>query len=251
MHFVSRDVAQKVIDACPGVHWRLLFALSRYGGLRCPSESLLLTWADVDWSTDRLRVTSPKTEAYAGKASRWLPIFHELRKHLQDAFDHADEGAVHVITRYRDAGQNLRTQLERIILRAGVTPWPKPFHNLRSTRQTELCETFPAHVVCQWLGNSRSVAEAHYLQVTDAHFAKASQAVAVDEVAENPAHSKELQLETAHNPAQHTAETQRYDKKLSRSSNEKRPVLPSVFVSYDTLPDTELTPWGFEPQYSP
>jgi hypothetical protein len=36
----------KVLEACPNAEWRLIFALSRFGGLRCPSEHLVLTWAD-------------------------------------------------------------------------------------------------------------------------------------------------------------------------------------------------------------
>jgi len=35
-YFLNHDDAQKVIDACPDAEWRLLFALSRWGGLRCP-----------------------------------------------------------------------------------------------------------------------------------------------------------------------------------------------------------------------
>ena len=74
-HFVSREVAQKVLDACPNAEWRLIFALARYGGLRCPSEVLSLTWDCIDWQNDRIRVLSPKTEHHAGKASRIIPIF--------------------------------------------------------------------------------------------------------------------------------------------------------------------------------
>ena len=58
---------------------------------------------------------------------------------------------------------------------AGLEPWPKLFQNLRSTRPTELEESFPSHVVCKWMGNSRAVAAKHYLQVTDEHFSKAVQ----------------------------------------------------------------------------
>jgi integrase len=47
MYFVNRDDAQKVLDACPDAQWKLLFALSRFGGLRCPSEHLKLEWADA------------------------------------------------------------------------------------------------------------------------------------------------------------------------------------------------------------
>jgi integrase len=47
-YFVSREEAQQVIDACPDAEWRLIFALSRFGGLRCPSEHLALRWGDVN-----------------------------------------------------------------------------------------------------------------------------------------------------------------------------------------------------------
>jgi hypothetical protein len=75
-----------------------------------------------------------------------------------------------VITRYRDSNCNLRTQLCKIIGRASLKPWPKLFQNLRSTRETELAEKFPIHVVCEWIGNSQAVAARHYLQTTDEQF---------------------------------------------------------------------------------
>jgi integrase len=171
--FISREVAQKVIDACPDAQWKLLFALSRFGGLRCPSEHLGLRWADINWETERMTVRSPKTEHHEGKGSRVVPIFPELRPYLDAVFCEPGESEF-VITRYRDFNGNLRTQLQRIIVKAGVQAWPKLFQNLRSTRQTELAEEFPSHVVCAWMGNSEAVAAKHYLQVTDEHFAKAS-----------------------------------------------------------------------------
>jgi integrase len=175
-HYISRDVAAKVLEACPDAQWRLLFALSRFGGLRCPSEHLALRWGDVNWELGRLTIHSPKTEHHEGKGERVIPIFPELRKHLDAVWDEPGESEF-IITRYRDKNSNLRTQLERIIRKAGLTPWEKPFQNLRSTRQTELAEQFPAHVVCQWLGNSEIVARKHYLQVTDAHFEEANGAL--------------------------------------------------------------------------
>ncbi len=76
-------------------------------------------------------------------------------------------------TRYRDRNANLRTQFLRIIKRAGPSAWPKLFHNLRASRQTELTARFPLHVVCEWIGNSAAIASKHYLQVTEDHFAEA------------------------------------------------------------------------------
>ena len=67
----------------------------------------------------------------------------------------------------------------RIIRKAGIEPWPKLFQNLRSTRETELAEQYPLHVVCAWIGNSQPVAAKHYLQVTEGHFRQAAGTQAV------------------------------------------------------------------------
>ena len=57
---------------------------------------------------------------------------------------------------------------------AGLTVWPRIFHNLRSSRQTELAEIFPSYVVCAWLSTSEDVAKKHYYQVKDARFGTAN-----------------------------------------------------------------------------
>ncbi len=167
-YFVTRDEAAAVLEACPDAQWRLLFALSRYGGLRCPSEHLALRWADVDWEHSRMLVRACKTERHKDKGKRLVPIFPELRPFLDEAFEQAEEGAFYVITRYRDATQNLRTQLERIILKAGLKAWPKLWQNLRATRATELVAAgWPEYKVCKWLGHTEGIAKKHYWQVTD------------------------------------------------------------------------------------
>ena len=151
-----------------------MVALARYGGLRCPSEILGMTWADILWAENRMVVRSPKTKRYEGKASRVVPIFPELRPHLETAFDQADEGQVHLVTRYRSSRCNLRTQLTRIIENAGLEPWPKLWQNLRASRATELAAEYPAHVAAAWLGHSTAVADRHYWRVTDADFERAA-----------------------------------------------------------------------------
>ena len=172
-YYITQEEAEKVIEACPDGQWRLLFALARYGGLRVPSEPLALRWADVDWERNRVTVHSPKTEHHPGGESRVIPLFPELRPYLEEAWELAEPGTEWIITRYRDSNANLRTQLNRIIAKAGLTVWPKLFQNLQSTRETELAQRYPLHVVCKWLGNSQPVAARHYLQVTDAHFEQA------------------------------------------------------------------------------
>ena len=172
--FVTQEATHKILDAAPDADWRLIIALSRYGGLRCPSEHLSLKWHDVDWANKRLNVTSPKTARHPGHESRIVPIFPELMPHLEAAWEAAEPGVEHLINRYRNAGGNLRTQMTRIVKHAGLKPWPRIFHNLRSSRQTELEEDFPSHVVCKWIGNSLQVARKHYLQTTDEHFDRAT-----------------------------------------------------------------------------
>jgi len=88
-----------------------------------------------------------------------IPIFPELRPHLEAVFDQAGEGGVHVITRYRKTSANFRRPLTRIIQPAGLEPWPKLFQNLRSSRETKLAEQFPIHVACSWIGNTKAVAQ--------------------------------------------------------------------------------------------
>ena len=171
---VDRDAIKKVIDACSDYEWRLLIALARFGGLRCPSETLELRWGDIDWEKGRMTVRSKKTEHHEGKASREVPIFPELRSFLEEAWEQAEVGQEYVITRYR-GNANLRTQLQKIIKRAGVAPWPKLWQNLRATRATELARVFPGHVASAFLGHSETTAQKHYWQVTDEDFKKRAQ----------------------------------------------------------------------------
>ncbi len=180
--FITREEADRLLAVCNPA-WRVIVALSRYGGLRCPSEVLSLRWDDVKWDTGRIVVQSPKTEHHAGKATRVIPLFPELLPTLREASELAPKGAVYVVDgNHREAANtasgwrncNLRTQFERLVKRAGLVPWPRLFHALRASRETELARDYPIHVVTTWLGNTPRVALKHYLQVTDADFARAS-----------------------------------------------------------------------------
>ncbi len=226
--FVDRATIAKVLNAAPDAEWRLLIALSRFGGLRVPSEPLALTWHHVDWENMRLTVRSPKTAHHAGKASRMVPIFPEITEHLRAVFEQAEAGAVHVITRYRE-GQNLNPQLRRIIKRAGVEPWPRTWHNMRATRQSELASTYPLHTVCGWMGNTKAVAAGHYLQVTDADWQRAV----------GP--GNEASHKAAQNPAQYTNARAGSTRKANRVE-----VSGEAFLreSADDCRDTQYTGMG-------
>jgi len=172
--FLSHEDTEKVIKACPDAEWQLIIALARYGGLRTPSETFSLRWEDINWERERFYVRSPKTERYEGKEGRIVPIFPELRPYLDQCFfDPAEDRGEHVIAKHRIRSENLRTTFHKIIKRAGLKPWPKPFQNLRSSRETELVEQFPIQTVVAWMGNSPAVAMQSYLQVRESDFEQA------------------------------------------------------------------------------
>jgi integrase len=206
--FIDRDTIGKVMDVADR-EWRLILALARFGGIRIPSELEPLRLADIDFERGRLRVTSPKTARHAGKGERWIPLFPELRPHVEEAFETAAEGEVYLVRhpclRQRKANVNLRKGLTLLLRKAGVTPWPRLFHNLRATRQTELAGEYPSHVVCAWIGNSERIAAAHYLQVTDADFEKATK----ERGKESAAKSGAVDCEALQNPVQSASDSER------------------------------------------
>jgi len=173
--FIDRPMLDKLLEACPDHQWRMIIALSRLGGLRNPSEVLLLKWTDIDWHKGKFLVHSPKTERHEGKDKRFVPLFPVLKELLEEGFNQAEDGEIFVIGRYRDPCQNLRTTFQKIIQRAGLLPWPKLFANMRSSRCTELAiNGCPMHLITAWIGNSEKIQLDHYLQVRDSDFDKAA-----------------------------------------------------------------------------
>ena len=164
--FVGADVVAMVLPAFTDNLWRLVFVLTRYAGLRIPSEISRLTWADIDWAERCFTLHVPKKEHLDGHETRVVPIFPEIEPYLRRAFDDAPAGSLHVLPkRFHNEGY-VYAGVKRAIDRAGVTRWPKLLVNLRASRETELMPRYPAHIVHAWLGNSKEVAEDHYLMVT-------------------------------------------------------------------------------------
>lgn len=174
LYFVDRATSQKVLDACPDLQSRLIFSMARFGGLRVPSELVGLKWKDVLWAEKKIRVPSPKTEHIPGKDYRWVPLFPEIMEPLRQAFEIAKEGDEFIFPRTITKKVNLRKSLLGIIKKAGLSPWPKLFQNLRASRETELCQDFPLHVAAGWIGNTPKVAIRHYLQTIDSDWEKAT-----------------------------------------------------------------------------
>lgn len=204
IRFIDAAISQSILEACPNAEWRGIFTMARWGGVRMPSEIANLRWTDVLWDKDkaRFRIESPKTAHHKGGGERWCPLFREVYSALLELHELAEPGAEFVFSVKMRSASNLRTNMMRIIRRAGFTTWPKLFHNLRASRQTELTMVgHPLWLVCRWLGNSPRVADKHYLSLPDETFASASQ---------NAAHSPDA--------------TARITKHESTKSDEKRDV---------------------------
>ena len=98
--YIAPAEADAIVTALPTAEFKLLFGLARFAGLRCPSETHLLTWADVDFERARLNVRSPKTEHHAGHERRTVPIVPKLMKLLQEAFAAEPEGEARLVRTY-------------------------------------------------------------------------------------------------------------------------------------------------------
>ncbi len=160
--YVSPEESQAILEASSSAHpWRLMFGLARFAGLRTPSETHRVTWADIDWDRKRLTVCSSKTNA-----TRIVPITADLLPILQESFDEAPEGAVNIVTLGAHRS-NLHRGLEKIILRAGLVPWDDLMQTLRRSAETDFARIHPQHAVSKWIGHSMAVSERHYLQITD------------------------------------------------------------------------------------
>lgn len=201
--FVPREVIDKAIDVAPDTEWQVIIALARYAGLRTPSETFALRWGDIDFAEATMRVHASKTEHHDGGGVRLVPLFPEVERHLSRLFTEAEPGE-YVIAKHRLNCGNLRTQFERILARAGVTAWPRLFHNLRGSRETELMREYDLATACKWIGNSREVAARHYAMSRDldADFKRAT---------ENGEAQQKTQQSVADGPRQGETSTSRTD----------------------------------------
>ena len=125
----------------------------------------------MNWEKGRLTVLARKTEHHGAEhAVRVVPICPQLRSILAEGFEQANPGATLVVPLAARQGTNLRTQLERIIVKAGHEPWPRLLQNLRASCETDWVERYPAHAVAKWLGHTPKIAAEHYLMSREHHF---------------------------------------------------------------------------------
>ena len=182
--YVEEGFIYKVMEHATDAEWRLIIALWRFGGLRGSSEPLLLKWKDILWDKNKIVVHAKKTERYAGKKSRTIPLFPELVKPLHEARNAASPDNIYVVTKHAPRylkGEADRSKLSKIkanlgsvfgkfIRKAGLTPWPKIINNIRASWISDLLDgkyqksghPIGIQTIAKWAGNSPKVILRYY-----------------------------------------------------------------------------------------
>ncbi|MDB4807445.1 phage integrase SAM-like domain-containing protein [bacterium] len=171
--------------------WNTLVAILRWTGCRI-AEALILRWEDIDFELKEIRLRGKRAAnqraASESMRVRMMPLWPQLVDVLSDLRDNSD-GSPHLLNeigglaskpefdstdssgRVIRAGRwstNLATTFKKILKRNGITPWPQPFHALRSFRINEM-ERDPnlrTVEIREYTGNSEATARKHYSRVS-------------------------------------------------------------------------------------
>ena len=123
--------------------------------------------------------------------------------------------------------------------KAGVSPWPKPFQNMRASRATELADRYPSHVCAAWLGHTERVADAFYRQVTTEHWQSAVSCPSALTLAR-----------ATQNAAQHRAETSGIERQDVPGPLPDLHAVPPVATGCETVQVSTVGAEGLEPSTS-
>jgi integrase len=138
-------------------------ALTRFAGLRL-AEARRVKVSDITLGTDHDTIVVNHAGAVTTKRHRReVPITSQFRA----AWPHLGVCAFEM-TSHLVSGVTASRPLIDACRRAGVKPWPQPWHALRKSLESDWMQRFPVMDVCSWLGHSASVAAEHYHQTTPA-----------------------------------------------------------------------------------
>ncbi len=189
--YVSPAGCRMLIEAAPSLRWQGMIALGYCCGLRL-SEVLNLTWSDVDFERNQVRIVrkigSERQDAWTPKDKdmRTVPLPTLAVRLLTDLQVAAVDGQVYVFvngkgpaTGGRVKRNNVWRDFQTIREKAGL---PKcSFHDLRRSYCTNLAETVPLHVVQELAGHADiRTTRQHYLKVREEQIDSARRAL--DEV---------------------------------------------------------------------
>jgi integrase len=132
-----------------------MIALTRIGGLQCPSETRALRWENIKWNEGKIEVPCVKTRRHSGRAWRTTPLWPELRTILGALRSTLPNSAEWVIEGYRNGKANPAVQFKRLLTQADIPLYPKLMQNLRFSPTQELIDkVWPEHVAQAWIGHT-------------------------------------------------------------------------------------------------
>lgn len=200
--YLGKWQTARILHHCPSPGWVALFALCRLAGLR-RGEAMALRWADIDFSKNRIHVCAGIELETTKQAKRVTPIEllkcpTGLTRILHRVFAAAREGSVLVTDGV--AVRNVHREGVRILKRAGIPAYAKPFHTLRKNLKTDWTQHYPEYAVCEWLGHNADVGREHYLAVLPELWAPPGVAQTVPNTPSKPRNS--LSRATSDRPAE-------------------------------------------------
>lgn len=165
--YVPEDVARRVLDELPGPHWKGLFALARFCGLRVPSETASLTWGRVVFDKRMLVVLDQKRSRKEKGLAKERQVYLDPRAepYLLELSENRPPRTESVLG-LDVTSREIHTVIEGAITRAGLTRWPRLTDALRESAEQDWANAgYPQHAVSSWIGHSMRVSEKHYLRV--------------------------------------------------------------------------------------
>ena len=116
----------KILDECPTLQWKLIFALARWQALRTPSEHLRLRWCDLDLESRAMVIHQPKMKT-RGRPTRKMRFFEpvfSLFIERQDIVQPGFDCPLSAPISHTDKGNavNWQQTFTQIVKRADVEP---------------------------------------------------------------------------------------------------------------------------------
>ncbi|GHT36477.1 hypothetical protein FACS189427_08160 [Planctomycetales bacterium] len=168
--YISVERIEEAIAACGNdIELRGLLAITRFQGLRIPSEVRDLKFSDFLTVKTGMIFTVP----VSGKTGRRkMPVFSEFVPYLTELQQHRKEGQEYLFEKYRRvkaSGKiefvNIGALIRKKMKRAGAPVWEKFFLNLRSSCITDKERLgWSRSLMDAVFGNSEQIRLKHYIQ---------------------------------------------------------------------------------------
>lgn len=164
--FIGADLFATLLAGVRDPQDRCALAMARWSGIRVPSELVVrsddvdfedLTITYVDWKRTKRCNRGPPVR-------RITPLFPELLPFIEAVWLQRTEFLLPAIG--DGGGVAFAARIRAVRDRLGLT-WPRLFHSLRATRETELIAQFSMRAATEWIGNSPDVASEFYELITD------------------------------------------------------------------------------------